>query len=896
MNNIDTNVVECEAKIVERNNICDDTTEIVFDLKDKDFRFKYGQYVEVIISEIKEDINTYEFSIASAPNKDGKIAIVFRNSESIFKKKLLSLPLNSSVSVRGPLGGKFIFSDEKNDSIVMIAGGVGIAPFMGMIRSLVSSDIGKKVRLIYSNVNDRRAPYLNELRDLDSRSDKFLLIENTGLLTEDFVRVSVDNPLGSIWYICGPPQMVLNIRDLIINKIGVSENMVRVEGYTGNLGKSKKPSRRIGLDEEIMMNLELKDLTDTILLALNDSALVAVTDARGDILYSNKKFVDVSGYSEVELLGQNHRIIKSGFHPDDFYAELWQTVSSGKVWRGEVKNQAKDGSYYWVDTNIAPVMDNGVVKYYVAVRFLITEKKQLEEKAKEYAGNLEVKVRERTKELAKEKERLGTILYSIGDGVFVIDKDFNVILLNNVASELSGFDIDEAVGSKYEKIFNFVNESSGERESSFIEKVFSTGKINEMKADTIIIRKNNEKLPVNDSAAPILDSNGNVIGCVVVFRDATKEREIGKIKEELEVAMNRFNLATNSAEIGIWEWDLKTNELIWNDQMYVIYGIEKEDFDGAYEAWEKGIHPDDIEYSRNEIQKSIDGKKDLDMVFRVVWSDETIHFLKARGIVMRNKEGDPVKMFGVNWDVTAEKEVDQAKTEFVSLASHQLRTPLAAMGWNAEMLLQGDVGDLSQEQKEFVEEIYKSNKVMNDLVNALLNTSRIDLGTFAIEPKMIKIGEIARDVLKELESQIKERNQNIIYNSDESIEFMADPNLIRIIFQNLLSNASKYTPEKGEIECEIKKDKDNVLIRVSDNGYGIPKKQQSKIFKKLFRAENILNKDMEGTGLGLYIVKAIVDASGGKIWFESDENKGTTFYVEMPLSGMKEKKGAKGLT
>ena len=122
-----------------------------------------------------------------------------------------------------------------------------------------------------------------------------------------------------------------------------------------------------------------------------------------------------------------------------------------------------------------------------------------------------------------------------------------------------------------------------------------------------------------------------------------------------------------------------------------------------------------------------------------------------------------------------------------------------------------------------------------------------------------------------------------------------DPNLIRIVFQNLISNSVKYTPQNGTIVVSLKKEGDNVLISVSDTGYGIPLNQQSKIFKKFFRADNVVDKETDGTGLGLYIIKEIVEKSGGKIWFSSKENQGSTFFVSIPLSGMKKKEGAKNL-
>lgn len=249
---------------------------------------------------------------------------------------------------------------------------------------------------------------------------------------------------------------------------------------------------------------------------------------------------------------------------------------------------------------------------------------------------------------------------------------------------------------------------------------------------------------------------------------------------------------------------------------------------------------------------------------------------------------------GIQRDITHEKMVDAAKTEFVSLASHQLRTPLSSINWYAEMLLAGDGGPLNPEQKNFVDEIYIGNQRMVELVNSLLNVSRLELGTFAVDPEPTDIIKTAQSVLDELKPSITTKKIKINFESAKDMPIIqADPKLIRIVFQNLLSNAVKYTPEKGAITLKISKNTKNLLVEVADTGYGIPLSEQPRIFEKLFRAENVREKDTEGTGLGLYIVKSIVTHSGGKISFKSIENKGTTFYVEIPLSGMKKKKGDK---
>lgn len=367
---------------------------------------------------------------------------------------------------------------------------------------------------------------------------------------------------------------------------------------------------------------------------------------------------------------------------------------------------------------------------------------------------------------SQERDKIDAILHSIGDAVFVVDKNLKIVLVNGVTSKISGYSQEELSGKVYSDILQFVFENTNDKvNDKFVKDAISTGKVQEMSNHTMLIQKDGGRIAVADSAAPLKDKDGKITGCVVVFRDVTRERRI-----------------------------------------------------------------------------------------------------------------------------------DQAKTEFVSLASHQLRTPLSAVNWYAEMLLAGDVGKLTAEQKKYLDEIYKGNQRMVNLVNALLDVSRIELGTFAVDPKKIKITDSVHDIVKEVSHDADKKKITIEESFQENLpEILADPKLIQIIIQNLLSNAVKYTPEKGSVKLKIEKKDPDMIISVKDTGYGIPQSQKDQIFTKLFRADNVREKDTEGTGLGLYIVKSIVEHSGGKVWFDSVLNKGTTFYVTIPLTGMVKKEGTKAL-
>ncbi len=244
---------------------------------------------------------------------------------------------------------------------------------------------------------------------------------------------------------------------------------------------------------------------------------------------------------------------------------------------------------------------------------------------------------------------------------------------------------------------------------------------------------------------------------------------------------------------------------------------------------------------------------------------------------------------GIERDITREKEIDRAKTEFVSLSSHQLRTPISSINWNTEMLLNGDAGPMNEKQMQFLKEVYSLSKRMIALINAFLDVSRVEVGTFSGEPKSVNVNEAAQDILRELRPMTEKRKQHVVENYDPKIPVIfTDIKIIHAIFQNLISNATKYTKDGGEIgvKTTLSQDGKDIMIEISDNGVGIPEDQKHQIFERFFRTEVAREVDTDGTGLGLYLLKLITDKISGKITFTSELDKGTTFFVTLPIEGL----------
>lgn len=247
-----------------------------------------------------------------------------------------------------------------------------------------------------------------------------------------------------------------------------------------------------------------------------------------------------------------------------------------------------------------------------------------------------------------------------------------------------------------------------------------------------------------------------------------------------------------------------------------------------------------------------------------------------------NRSGKVLYFVGIERDITKAKEMDREKNEFISIASHQLKNPLTIVNGYLQILMKKGTALSQQKERGYLKEIYLTNRKVLDLIDLLLNISKIELGIFTSGSKRVNLAKILQGVMREIRLPIREKRIILRQNYPRGGLFTkTDIKLTNIIFYNLLSNAVKYTPESGEVKIEAWAERNSALVKISDSGCGIPPKEEPKIFTRLFRASNVKNK--EGIGLGLYIVKMIVEKMKGKIWFESQLGVGTTFYVRLPL-------------
>jgi PAS domain S-box-containing protein len=253
-----------------------------------------------------------------------------------------------------------------------------------------------------------------------------------------------------------------------------------------------------------------------------------------------------------------------------------------------------------------------------------------------------------------------------------------------------------------------------------------------------------------------------------------------------------------------------------------------------------------------------------------------------------DEQGELVFFVGIERDMSKFRAIEKMKTEFIALASHQLRTPLSAIKWFSEMLLDGDAGKLTKMQEKYVSKINVANEREIQIVNALLNVSRIESGKIVVVAKPTNLKGLVESTLGDYKVNMVGENKKFTYTIDKGVPSInIDPDLIKHVYNNLLSNAVNYTPEGGSVSVKVYVKGNKVISEITDNGIGIPKAEQARLFEKFFRTSNALKKNTEGTGLGLYLTKTIVESSGGNIWFTSSEGKGTTFTFTLPIKALK---------
>lgn len=600
--------------------------------------------------------------------------------------------------------------------------------------------------------------------------------------------------------------------------------------------------------------------------ALNEHTIASITDADGIILQVNDKFCEASGYSRKELIGQNHRLVKSGLHSRTFYAQLWQTIRQGKIWHGELCNRSKDGSLYWVETSIIPFLDaRGKPYQYISVRTDITSVKE-----------------------AEQRLALSQTYANIISWEWNIESDEVRSLDSKGLTNLFG-QPDAPIPTTLEGFVQWVHP---EDRKPFVDSHWACIDYGDSYQLEYRVKWPNMGIRwLSSSGDVVRDPQGKPIQMLGALHDITHRKQM---EAELIESRERLKEAQSLAKLGYWEADLTRDEISWSDEIYRIFGLDPAIFTPKVKTCFRQIHPDDLTSLKQAMeQASTTGT--LDLVHRVIRPDGDVRFIHVLAKAEGGTEGELPRLAGTVQDVTELKRAEQAmleakeaaesaslaKSEFLASMSHELRTPLNSILGFAQLFKMDS--NLPESSREQAHEIERAGQHLLTLVNDVMDLARIEAGKLNIVMAPVDIASVINDSLGMVAPIAQRRDIRLINAVGDARQATVRGDYTRLqqVLMNLLVNAIKYNPPQGAVRLIGHRGEHSVRISIVDTGYGIPIDRQARIFNSFDRL-GMERGHVEGSGIGLVITRSLVEAMDGQIGFESREGHGSTFWVEFP--------------
>lgn len=734
----------------------------------------------------------------------------------------------------------------------------------------------------------------------------------------------------------------------------------------------------------------LKELAD-VKHALDAFAIVGMTDQRGRITYANDKFCEISKYSREELLGQDHKIINSGYHTKEFIRNLWTTVARGKIWHEEIKNRAKDGSFFWTDTTVVPFLnEHGKPYQYVIIRNDITEKKRVEEKIKE------------------KKEHLQIALESAELGEWSLDLDSSVMKGSDVCKAILG--LSQYTEITAEEFMRIIHPEDRLAVKDAFTNALEANK--DIHVNYRVIWQDGSIHWIVCSGRCIYDDDGNQTRIVGVICDYTKRKTA---EDELTNKSQQLQLALDTGSLGIFQIDLKTGLIDASPLLRKLYDFPL-DAPVSLEEVNNLIHPEDRDRASEIRMRAIRECTDYSTEYRIIRKDESVRYISINAHCTDDENGKPARLIGVCQDITRQKETEnelrhlalvaqktqnavlitdcddhivwinegftrmfgytleeacgahpagfltgpdtdykiveeiinasknrarytcdiyhyakdghgfwtnlalapildednlqgnivilsdvterkifeeelskahdaalessKLKSQFLANISHEIRTPLNGVIGMTELLLSTD---LNKEQKEYTEMVCSSADTLLQLINEILDLSKIEAGKFALEKLNFNLQELVEETFDLFSEKAKRKKIAFASILDRSVplHLKGDPCRLKQVLNNLISNALKFTHE-GHVLLRVKaanyKDgKIELRFAISDTGIGISSEDCAQIFEPFTQADGSMTRKYGGTGLGLSISRQLIELMEGKIDVESNPAAGSTF-------------------
>jgi PAS domain S-box-containing protein len=651
----------------------------------------------------------------------------------------------------------------------------------------------------------------------------------------------------------------------------------------------------------------MKELAD-LKFALDQHAIVAMTDVQGTINYVNEKFCAISQYTKDELIGQNHRILNSGHHPREFFRQMYHTIASGKVWHGEIKNQAKDRSIYWVDTTIVPFMSpEGKPFQYVAIRADITDRKRGEEALKESLATSDRALRE----LADQKFALDQ--HAI---VAVTDVQGTITYVNDKFCDISKYPKVELIGQNH-RILN-----SGHHPKEFFQQMYqmiAKGKV--WHGEIRNRAKDGSIYWVDTTIVPFVGAEGKPRQYVAIRADITERKKAEEVRERLAAVVE-------SSEDAIIGKSLDGTIIAWNRGAEKVFGYPSSEAVGRSILFL--LLPERANEETGILERIALGQGVEHFETTRVRKDGTHIDISATISPIRDKAGMVVGASQIARDITERKRADQEiqrlnnemerrnaeletqtvelqkardelevrvneRTEelasanqvlersnielqqFAYIASHDLQSPLRSISGFVQLLKSEYNGKLDKQADDWIRRTVQAIGQMQTMIRDVLAYSRVDSRSRPFAPTAFL--DVFNEAVALLESSIHDAGGQVV--CDELPVVMGDRSQLVQLMQNLIGNGLKYHGDKSpNVHVSAKRDGNEWAFSVRDNGIGIDPKYHERIFEIFKRLHD--QTEYPGTGIGLAVCRRVVTRHGGRIWLQSEAGRGSVFHFTLP--------------
>jgi PAS domain S-box-containing protein len=743
---------------------------------------------------------------------------------------------------------------------------------------------------------------------------------------------------------------------------------------------------------------------------------IFMLDPAGRVASWNAGAERIKQYRAEEIVGQHFarfypaEDVQCGKPAEQLRVAAAQGRSEDEGWR-----LRRDGVRFWANVVITALRDErGNLRGFSKITRDMTERKQAEENARRLLEEAAARraAEEQAAVIWEQKERLRVTLHSIGDGVIATDAEGWVRLLNPVAEALTGWTNAEAVGQPVRKVFTILNEQTRQEVENPVAKVLQEGAVAGLANHTVLISKAGLERPIDDSAAPIQNEQGETIGVVLVFRDWTERR---RAEQANRTYREILQLVHQIGRIGHWEWNSLTDENKWSPEIEALYGLPPGGFEGGYAGWAKLLHPDDLARAEADVRRALETGEYF-TEFRVIWPDGSIHWLETRAKVFKDGHDQPARIMGVNMDITERKrqeealraseqrwrtlaealphlvwtdtpdgqcdwlssqwrkytgiperellglrwletvihpddregtlacwqaacadqgdydlehrirrqdgeyhwfktrgvpvrdaqgrivswvgtctdiegvkrleaalrETDQRKDEFLATLAHELRNPLAPLRTGVQLLR------LTEEQaarEQALEMMERQLAQMVRLIDDLLDISRISRNKLELRKAPIPLAAVIENAVETARPLIDSKGQALTVSlPPERVYLDADLTRLAQVFWNLLHNSAKYTDPGGRIELVAQRVGHEIVVAVRDTGIGIPAEALPGLFTMFSQVDHSLERAQGGLGIGLALVKGLVEMHGGSVQAHSaGVGHGSEFVVRLPL-------------